>query len=375
MTIGRTRLGPQCQGHLQTTDATADQLLLEVPIPFKHSATVDVWITAVATTGERYAEHSVHSVSRDGATATYVGEVSNGSYSSGAGAWVTTVDCTGTGLRVRVTGEAAHTIEWHAVASFAPSAVNVPIVWECSATPYDSSMAFTSRVSAGSTVYYDWGDGSFDAVAGTGGDVATAHNYASAGHYAIRVSCTSHAAMLRLLAQSNQIAGTVPIWSGARWLSVYSNRLIGDIPDVSVAASLEYFHTSFQSGIVGSIPSLAGNASLQYWQTYSCGLSGTIPSLTANVALLYFRVYSNQLTGYTASTIAATCTDFQVQNNLLTEAAVDQIMADFLVGAAGRPAAGTISLGGSGNAPLSAAGLASKAAFLAIRPGWAITHN
>jgi hypothetical protein len=104
-------------------------------------------------------------------------------------------------------------------------------------------------------------------------------------------------------------------------------------------------------------------------------MSGTIPSFTANVALVLFVGYTNAFTGYTASTIAATCVDFQVNNNLLPESAVDQILADFETGVAGRPAAGTISLGGTGNAAPSAAGLASKAAILAAKPGWTITHN
>lgn len=328
MTIGRTQLGPQCQGHKQTTDATADQLLLTCPIPFKHSATVDLWIIGIATSGDKLVEHSVHSVTRDGATATYVGEVSNGSYSSGAGAWVTTVDCTGTGLRVRVTGEAAHTIEWHCVARFEPSAVNVPILAEWSTE--DTTQSIQVGGAGGEHVYFDWGDGSFTDHTVVGWDTVN-HNYAAAGNYAVRISTNSPGTLTLLLAGAAGMRGSIDlitIMTGASRLGVND----------------------------------------QY-------ISGSIPDLTPLVLLKAAYLQGNALAGYAASTIAASCVNFQVHNNLLPQSAVDQIMADFLVGASGRPAAGAISLGGSGNAPLSAAGLASKAAFLAIQPAWVITHK
>lgn len=352
MTIGRTRLGPQCQGHKQTTDATADQLLLTCPIPFKHSATVDLWIIGIATSGDKLVEHSVHSVTRDGATATYIGEVSNGSYSSGAGAWVTTVDCTGTGLRVRVTGEAAHTIEWHCVARFEPSAVNVPIVWECATT--DTTQSWTTRVTAGINYWFEWGDGNFDAFVGTGANQAPAHNYTAAGNYAVRIMIDDRATIARLSGGANGLRGMAPIAPGLtaiRELRFATNYISGGPPDTSACASLAEL-------------TLNGNA-----------LSGTIPSFTLNVALAQVYLYDNAFTDYTASTIAATCVDFRVHNNLLHQSAIDQILADFETGVAGRPAAGNIALGGTGNAAPSAAGLASKAAILAAKPAWTITHN
>jgi hypothetical protein len=59
--------------------------------------------------------------------------------------------------------------------------------------------------------------------------------------------------------------------------------------------------------------------------------------------------------------------------NLLPTSAVDAILADFETNVAARPATGTINL--TANAAPSAAGLASKAAILAVRPLWVITHN
>ena len=116
-------------------------------------------------------------------------------------------------------------------------------------------------------------------------------------------------------------------------------------------------------------------ATLTHFDCHGLGLTGDTPSLTASAALINIVLSSNAFTGYTASTIAATCVYFTASNNLLTEAAVDQILADFATGIAGRPAVGQIILNGTGNAAPSAAGIASRNAILAAKPGWTVTVN
>ncbi len=116
-------------------------------------------------------------------------------------------------------------------------------------------------------------------------------------------------------------------------------------------------------------------ANLQTFNGSGNVLSGTIPSFAAATGLVTLRLDNNAFSGYTSGAIALTCTTWRADINALPQASVDQILADFLVGAAGRPGVGTINLSGGTNAAPSAAGLASKAAFLALQPGWTISNN
>jgi len=101
-------------------------------------------------------------------------------------------------------------------------------------------------------------------------------------------------------------------------------------------------------------------------------LTGSIPSLTTNTALTTFYCYSNQLTNWTGGTVSITLADFQAQNNLLTQAAVDAILAAFV--AAGRNSGTRIlNLGGTGNDTPSATGLTDKATLQSR--GWTVTTN
>jgi hypothetical protein len=84
---------------------------------------------------------------------------------------------------------------------------------------------------------------------------------------------------------------------------------------------------------------------------------------------------SNTLSGAAVSVVPVACDVFNLSTNALTQAAVDAILADFLVNAAARPAVGTINLSGGTNAAPSAAGIASRNAFLFLRPLWTISVN
>ena len=124
--------------------------------------------------------------------------------------------------------------------------------------------------------------------------------------------------------------------------------------------------------LTGSIPSLSANTALTQFYCYSNLLTGSIPSLSANTALNTFYCYSNQITGFSGGTVSNTLGDFRAQNNLLTQSAVDAILAAF--DAAGRNSGTrTLNLGGTGNAAPSAAGLVSKSNLVA--KGWTVTTN
>jgi len=134
---------------------------------------------------------------------------------------------------------------------------------------------------------------------------------------------------------------------------------------------LFYLHVN---KITGKIPSLSNNTKLQYIQFWDNKLTGNIPDISTNTILRVIRVYSNNLTGFEGGTVSSTLGDFQAQNNLLTQTAVDAILSAFV--AAGRTSAnGTcnLELGGTGNATPSATGLADKATL--VSRGWTVTTN
>lgn len=150
-----------------------------------------------------------------------------------------------------------------------------------------------------------------------------------------------------------------------------NNKLTGSIPNLSANTALVHFHCHINQ-LTGSIPSLSTNTSLSAFYCYSNQLTGSIPSLSANTNLTIFYCYNNQLTGWTGGTVSATLGNFQAQNNLLTQAAVDAILAAFV--AAGRTKGTRIlNLGGTGNATPSTAGLANKATLQSR--GWTVTTN
>ena len=117
---------------------------------------------------------------------------------------------------------------------------------------------------------------------------------------------------------------------------------------------------------------LVDNTALTVFYCHANQLTGSIPSLTTNTALTQFYCYSNQLTSWTGGTVSATLGDFQAQNNLLTGAAVNAILAAFV--AAGRTT-GTrvLNLGGTGNAAPTGAGITDKATL--VSRGWTVTTN
>jgi hypothetical protein len=128
----------------------------------------------------------------------------------------------------------------------------------------------------------------------------------------------------------------------------------------------------FSNGMSGSIPSLSTNTALTYLNCTSNQLTGSIPSLSTNTALTYLNCASNQLTGYAGGGVSITLGEFYAQNNLLTQAAVDAILAD-LVAANRTTGTRVLNLGGTGNATPSAGGLADKATL--VSRGWTVTTN
>ena len=181
-------------------------------------------------------------------------------------------------------------------------------------------------------------------------------------------------ALTNFYCSNNQLTGSIPSLSTNTALQIfhcYNNQLTGSIPSLTANTALTIFYC-YGNQLTGSIPSLTANTALTQFYCFSNQLTGSIPSLTANTALEHFYCYSNQLTGWSGGSVSATLGTFLCENNLLTQAAVDAILAAF--DAAGR-SSGTriLNLGGTGNAAPSAAGVTSKNNLIA--KGWTVTTN
>jgi len=117
MTIGDLTMGPQTPDSVQTTDATANVLLIEIPIPDNCIAVVALHIEGIHWE-DSITLDTLEGVTRNGANAVYSGQVKETRLNNGSAAWAYTVDCSGANLRVRITGEAGHTINWSCVPDF-----------------------------------------------------------------------------------------------------------------------------------------------------------------------------------------------------------------------------------------------------------------
>ena len=241
-------------------------------------------------------------------------------------------------------------------------------------TTTDTTQNWSIALPAGKVYVVDWGDGQQTWHTGTAALQAIAHTYASAGTYTIKVYLDP-TVLTYAYANSNSLSGSAPNLANTSALVNFrctTNTLVGSLPVSPSAGVLELHFNANQFS--GSIPDLSTNVALKEFYCHTNLLTGNIPDLSANVALQYFYCYGNQITGYTPSVLSATFISFRADNNALTQAAVDAILADFATNVAARPAVGTINLSGGTNAAPSAAGLASKAAILLAKPGWTITH-
>jgi len=159
----------------------------------------------------------------------------------------------------------------------------------------------------------------------------------------------------------------------------FSIAVSGGAPDYTWTASNGASSMNTTTFLPGSLPNPINavrlsdlGSFLTSFSAYSNQLTGSIPSLSANTALATFNVSTNQITGYAGGGVSITLGEFYAANNLLTEAAVDAILADFV---AANKITGTriLNIGGTGNATPSAAGLTDKATL--VSRGWTVTTN
>jgi hypothetical protein len=151
-------------------------------------------------------------------------------------------------------------------------------------------------------------------------------------------------------------------------LTRFGNPLTDTNPD------LEYLYF-FDNQIADSLPSLASSGLIQI-RGYSNQINGNIPTLINCPSLNYIDLKDNQLSGVEFGfAVSDTLNIFYLQNNLLTAAAVNEILVAF--DTAGKTS-GIINLSGTGNAaPDSSSGFDGLAAIANLRAkgNWNITTN
>lgn len=124
------------------------------------------------------------------------------------------------------------------------------------------------------------------------------------------------------------------------------------------------------NNLFGGKLDLSTNTQLTVLQVGNNLLTGTI-NISTNTALITVGLTTNQFSDFTG-TVSNTVDNFQAQNNLLTQAAIDAILLAFVN--AGRITGSRIlSLGGTGNAAPSVTGLGYKSTLTSR--GWTVTHN
>ena len=189
--------------------------------------------------------------------------------------------------------------------------------------------------------------------------------------------------LLRVFRCENQIGttkitGPIPQLNSLSNLEIFycnSNQLTGSIPSLNGNPALREFLCN-TNNLTGTIPSLASNTSLRLFRCHTNAISGNIPTLNANNALEIFHCHTQQgstkIIGFDGGSVSNTLGDFQAQNNQLTSAAVNAILAAFV---AANKTTGTriLNLGGPGNAAPTGQGITDKATL--ISRGWTVTTN
>jgi len=144
---------------------------------------------------------------------------------------------------------------------------------------------------------------------------------------------SSNVSLEQFYIQMNRLTGSIPNLSNNVNLELfycYSNQLTGSIPDLSSNVSLELFYCHHNQ-LTGSIPDLSNNVDLEFFSCNYNQLTGSIPDLSNNIILTEFYCYSNQLTDFAGGSISV-ATYFHAHDNLLTETAVDNILAGLVSG-------------------------------------------
>jgi Leucine-rich repeat (LRR) protein len=181
-----------------------------------------------------------------------------------------------------------------------------------------------------------------------------------------------------LLITNNKISGTIPDLTGMTslercWIS--GNELTGGFPNINGLSKLGIIHLG-NNDLTGTLPTdlqSLGLPNLFRFNIYLNSFTGAIPDCTGMTKLQFVLAHNNSLTDFTGG-VEPSLYRFEAWNNNLTETAVDNILQAFVdANRTTNMSSAIINLGGSGNAPPSAAGEA-NVTILRNR-GWSVTTN
>lgn len=176
----------------------------------------------------------------------------------------------------------------------------------------------------------------------------------------------------------NSFSNALPSFADCVLLTTFycnNNSFSGALPDFSACTELTQFQCN-NSSFSGALPDFSTCVDLLTFRCNNNSFSGALPDFSACTKLTTFYCYSNGFTSIVAGSFATqkSLSGALFQVNALTEDAVDQILADFVVSDAipGRVNC-TVNLTGGTNAHPSVAGLADAATLNAS--GWTVTYN
>jgi hypothetical protein len=236
---------------------------------------------------------------------------------------------------------AAQILQAQSLSRFALQAVNFTTTINGS---FDPSVSKSGKV-----VRWAWGDGTY-----------TSSNSPSKSY-----SAGTHT--FRLM--------TFDTFNGVTVMNFNGRNMAGAFPSIAAFPNLttgQFYSNAFS----GPLPRFNANTKLTLLDLDTNSLSAVIPDFSLCTLLITLNLYTNGFTGTTAGSFATqkslSTADFHA--NALTQAAVDQILADFVVslGISGRVTC-IVKLNGGTNSTPSAAGLASKA--LLVAASWTVTNN
>lgn len=220
---------------------------------------------------------------------------------------------------------------------------------------------------------------------------------ALAGNHQVQFRIIPGSALTTLAIANNSLVGPAPNiaeFPNLTTLIIFGNQFTGVFPPLVFNQPLTYIDMGLNLGLVGSVPDISGNLAMATFQCGGCNFTGTIPNISVNTALTGYAVNNNNLVGaiHTLATntvmtffnvasnfltsvdvgfaVPAALKTIDMHNNLLPQASVDLVLAAVVAAGA---TAGTLNLGGTGNATPSAAGLANKATL--ITRTWTVTTN
>ena len=242
--------------------------------------------------------------------------------------------------------------------------IKVPI-WKWNVSPGQAVAGTATFIGGAPTIVWRFSDGSTINNSPINKTIAGAWNFWLEGKYLKYISS--------FVFSSSNLIGEIPVPSRLSNLSSFScpsNQITGSIPNLSSNPALLTFYCHANQ-ITGSLKSLSANTALTTFSCHTNQFTGSIPNLSANTALLTFSCHTNQLTGFSGGAIPSSITNFSAHNNLLTASAVNSILVacDTAWGAGAK----ILSIGGTGNAAPTGAGITAKASL--ISKGHTVTTN